>query len=75
MAAIATRSFQKFLTALVLVSFVGALSPVAAQFSGGIFTTKDDGLGVNINLGELVVTPEHYFVMGDNRDESDDSRF
>ena len=42
---------------------------------GKIITTYDRDLTLQDNTGVYVVPPKHYFMMGDNRDDSQDSRF
>jgi len=49
--------------------------PAAPAYLSSIYPPAQKMLGENVQNGDVVVPPDHYFAMGDNRDNSSDSRY
>ena len=51
------------------------IDPERSKYIDPRILPKESTNGVRDNYGPVTVPPEHYFLVGDNRDNSDDSRF
>jgi len=51
------------------------IDPERSKYVDPRVLLKESSNGVRDNYGPVTIPPEHYFMVGDNRDNSDDSRF
>lgn len=51
------------------------IDPERSKYIDPRVLLKETSNGVRDNYGPVTIPPEHYFMVGDNRDNSDDSRF
>ncbi len=60
---------------VLYVDGIRTIDPKRSKYIDPRVLPKESSDGVRDNYGPITVPPDHYFLVGDNRDNSDDSRF